>query len=138
MTGVEGKGEEPFPVNATPYCSRENMIVRNMNDPEVLATTYVAHRGAVARMIMTSRFLKSMEFLAYAMLPAGNVIEEHVDDYEEIYFVLNGGGVMKVGEEEKEVKDGDAIWLPAGIPHRLENNKEGMMVILVVAAYPRA
>jgi mannose-6-phosphate isomerase-like protein (cupin superfamily) len=113
------------------------MIVRNMNDPEVLATTYVAHRGAVARMIMTSQLLKSMEFLAYAMLPAGNVIEEHIDDYEEIYFILNGNGVMKVGDEEKEVKDGDAIWLPADVPHRLENTGEGMMVILVVAAYPR-
>ena len=112
------------------------MIVRNMNDPEVLATTYVAHRGAVARMIMTSQILKSMEFLAYAMLPAGNVIEEHIDDYEEIYFILNGKGVMKVGDEEKEVKDGDAIWLPADVPHRLENNSDGMLVILVVAAYP--
>lgn len=107
-----------------------------MNDPEVLATTYVAHRGAVARMMMTSQHLKSMEFLAYAMIPQGNMIEEHIDDYEEIYFVLNGKGVMKVGNEEKEVKDGDAIWLPADIPHGLKNTGENMMVILVVAAYP--
>ena len=112
------------------------MIVRNMTDPEVLATTYVAHRGAMARMIMTSQFLKSMEFLAYAMLPPGNAIDEHVDEVEEIYFVLNGGGVMKVGAEEREVKEGDAIWLPAGEPHGLKNDKENMMVILVVAAYP--
>lgn len=112
------------------------MIVRNMNDPEVLSTTYIAHRGAVARMIMTSQFLKSMEFLAYAMLPAGNVIEEHVDEVEEIYFILSGGGIMKVGSEEREVKEGDAIWLPAGEPHALTNTKEDMMVILVVAAYP--
>ncbi|HEY3275638.1 MAG TPA: cupin domain-containing protein [Syntrophorhabdaceae bacterium] len=112
------------------------MIVRNMTDPEVLATTYVAHRGAMARMIMTSQFLKSMEFLAYAMLPPGNAIDEHVDEVEEIYFVLNGGGIMKVGAEEREVKEGDAIWLPAGEPHGLKNDKENMMVILVVAAYP--
>jgi mannose-6-phosphate isomerase-like protein (cupin superfamily) len=114
------------------------MIVRNMNDPEVLETTYIAHRGAVARMIMTSQFLQSMEFFAYAMLPAGNVIEEHVDEVEEIYFILNGGGVMKVGDEEREVKEGDAIWIPAGDPHLLKNTKEEMAVILVVAAYPRA
>ena len=112
------------------------MIIRNLNDPEVLATTYVAHRGAVARMIMTSHFLQSMEFLAYAMLPSGKAIEEHVDEVEEIYFILNGGGIMKVGDEEREVKEGDAIWLPAGKPHALTNTQENMMVILVVAAYP--
>jgi mannose-6-phosphate isomerase-like protein (cupin superfamily) len=111
------------------------MIVRNLTDPEVMATTYVAHRGAVARMILTSQHLKSMEFLAYAMLPAGKKIEEHVDEVEEIYFILNGGGIMKVGDEEREVKEGDAIWLPAGEPHALTNDKENMMVILVVAAY---
>jgi mannose-6-phosphate isomerase-like protein (cupin superfamily) len=112
------------------------MIVRNMTDPEVLATTYVAHRGGMARMILTSQHLKSMEFMAYAMIPAGNALEEHIDEVEEIYFILNGGGLMKVGDEEREVKEGDAIWLPAGEPHGLKNNKDIMMVILVVAAYP--
>ncbi|HPB37763.1 MAG TPA: cupin domain-containing protein, partial [Syntrophorhabdus sp.] len=96
------------------------MIVRNFNDPEVLQTTYRAHYGATARMVLTSRFLQSMEFLAYAMLPAGNVIEEHVDEVEEIYLIAQGGGLMKVGNEEKEVKEWDAIWIPAGEPHRLE------------------
>jgi mannose-6-phosphate isomerase-like protein (cupin superfamily) len=115
----------------------KNMIVRNMNDQEVLSTTYIAHRGAVARMIMTSHFLQSMEFLAYALLPSGNVLEEHVDEVEEIYFILKGGGLMKVGDEEKEVKDGDAIWIPAGDPHRLENTTKDMTIILVIAAYPK-
>ena len=113
------------------------MIVRNFNDPEVLATTYIAHRGAVARMVMTSHFLQSMEFLAYAILPPGNVIEEHIDEVEEIYFILKGGGLMKVGNEEKEVKEWDATWIPAGEPHRLQNTKDEETVVLVIAAYPR-
>ncbi|MBP1734284.1 MAG: putative cytosolic protein [Deltaproteobacteria bacterium] len=113
------------------------MIVRNFNDPEVLQTTYRAHYGATARMVLTSQFLTSMEFLAYAMLPAGNVIEEHVDDVEEIYLIARGGGLMMVGKEEREVKEWDAIWIPAGEPHRLENNTLDTTVIIVVAAYPK-
>lgn len=113
------------------------MIVRNFNDPEVLQTTYRAHYGATARMVLTSQFLRSMEFLAYAMLPAGNVIEEHIDPVEEIYIIVQGGGRMKVNEEERQVKEWDAVWIPAGAPHRLENNTEGMTFILVVAAYPK-
>lgn len=96
------------------------MIVRNFNDPEVLQTTYRAHYGATARMVLTSQFLESMEFLAYAMLPAGNVLEEHIDSVEEIYLIVQGGGLMKVGDEEKEVKEWDAVWIPAVAPHRLE------------------
>ncbi|MCX8022942.1 MAG: cupin domain-containing protein [Syntrophorhabdaceae bacterium] len=113
------------------------MIVRNFNDPEVLATTYIAHRGAIARMVMTSHFLESMEFLAYAILPPGNTIEEHTDEVEEIYLVLKGRGIIKVGDEEREVKEWDAIWLPAGKPHALKNIGDEEMLIIVNAAYPR-
>jgi mannose-6-phosphate isomerase-like protein (cupin superfamily) len=113
------------------------MIVRNFNDKEVLETTYIAHRGAVARMVLTSQFMKAMEFLAYAILPPGNTIEEHVDPVEEIYLIFRGSGLMKVGDETREVKEGDAVWIPVGEPHSLENTGNEETFILVVAAYPK-
>jgi mannose-6-phosphate isomerase-like protein (cupin superfamily) len=85
---------------------------------------------------MTSRFLEGIEFLAYAILPPGNTIEEHVDEVEEIYMIMKGGGNMKVGEEIREVKEGDSIWIPAGEPHALENTNNEETFILVIAAYP--
>jgi mannose-6-phosphate isomerase-like protein (cupin superfamily) len=112
------------------------MIVRNFNDPEVLSTTYIAHRGAVARMVLTSRFMEAIEFLAYAILPPGNTIEEHIDPVEEIYLVVQGQGMMKVGDDEQQVKEWDAVWIPAGEPHRLVNTGSGETVVIVVAAYP--
>ena len=113
------------------------MIVRNIDDPEVLATAYQAHGGAAARMIMTSNFLKGIEFFAFAQLPPGNVIEEHIDPVEEIYFILRGGGIMQVGEDVREVKERDAIWIPAGVSHSLENHTKEDTEILVVAVYPK-
>lgn len=112
------------------------MIVHNFNDKEVLDTTYVAHRGAIARMVLTSQFMRAIEFLAYAILPVGNTIEEHIDDVEEIYIVFKGGGMMKVGDETRAVKEGDAIWIPAGEPHSLTNTGKEETFIVVVAAYP--
>ena len=113
------------------------MLVRNIDDPVVQATTYRAHRGGIARMVLTREHLKSMEFFAWAALPAGNTIEEHVDTVEEIYFILHGGGLMKVGDEEQVVKQGDAIWIPAGEPHRLINNTGENTFFICVAAYPK-
>ena len=111
------------------------MIVRNFNDKEVLDTTYIAHRGALARMVLTSHFMEAIEFLAYAILPAGNVIEKHTDAVEEIYIVFKGKGVMQVGKEKKDVHEGDAIWIPVGESHSLVNTGNEELFILVVAAY---
>lgn len=113
------------------------MIARNIDGPEAQETTYRAHGGGIARMVLTSEHLKSMEFFAWAVLPAGNTIEEHIDEVEEIYFILYGRGLMKVGDEEREVKEGDAIWIPAGEPHRLVNNGSENTFFVCVAAYPR-
>lgn len=90
------------------------MIIRRPDHPEVVKTTYTAHGGGVARMVMDSRFLQAIEFLAYAVLPPGNSLEEHVDPVEEIYMIHQGGGLMRVGDEEREVREGDAIWIPVG------------------------
>ncbi|MBP1747689.1 MAG: putative cytosolic protein [Deltaproteobacteria bacterium] len=113
------------------------MIVRNFDDPEVLQTRYRAHGGADAWMIMTSRHLEGIEFLAYATLQPGRVIEEHIDGVEEIYHIYKGAGHMKVGSEIREVKAGDSIWIPAGEPHALENRTDEVTMVLVIAAYPR-
>ena len=40
------------------------MIVRNIHDKEVLDTTYIAHGGAIAQMILDRRRLKEIGFLA--------------------------------------------------------------------------
>jgi len=110
------------------------MIVRNLNDKEVLETTYIAHGGAIAQMILDRRILKEIGFLAIANLAPGKEIEAHVDPMEEIYFVLAGSGKMHVDEDNHQVGPGDATWIPPGASHRLLNNCEGDLVILVVAS----
>lgn len=117
--------------------SPKTMIVRNLDDPEVIRTSYIAHGGALARMVMTSSFLQGLEFLAYAILPPGRQIDEHVDPVEEIYFVLKGRGIMQVEDEKREVRQGDAIWIPAGSSHSLKNHTDDRTEVLVIAAYPR-
>jgi mannose-6-phosphate isomerase-like protein (cupin superfamily) len=110
------------------------MIVRNVSDKEVVETTYIAHSGAIAQMILDRRILREIGFLAIASLGRGKMIEAHVDPMEEIYFMLSGVGEMSVDGEKRQVKPGDAIWIPAGAEHGLTNTGEDASVILVVAS----
>lgn len=110
------------------------MIVRNLNDKDVLETTYIAHGGAIAQMILDRRVLKEIGFLAIARLSSEKQIEAHVDPMEEIYFIANGSGEMRVDKEARQVGPGDAIWIPAGSSHALLNNGQEELVILVVAS----
>jgi mannose-6-phosphate isomerase-like protein (cupin superfamily) len=110
------------------------VIVRNVNDREVLETTYLAHGGAIAQMILDRRILKEIGFLAIANLAKGKTIESHTDPMEEIYFVLSGEGEMSVDEETRQVRPGDATWIPAGSAHSLTNTSEQDLLILVVAS----
>jgi len=110
------------------------MIVRNMKDKEVMDTTYLAHGGAIAQMILDRRTLKEIGFLATARLAPERRIEPHVDPMEEIYFITDGEGEMTVNEEIRHVVPGDAIWIPTGSSHGLANTGNEDLVILVVAS----
>jgi len=110
------------------------MIVRNLQDREVLETTYLAHGGAIAQMVLDRRVLKEIGFLAVARLAPGKEIERHIDPMEEIYFVLSGTGLMQVDDDSRQVGPGDATWIPTGSGHALLNNGSEDCVILVVAS----
>ena len=110
------------------------MITRNVKDKEVLDTTYLAHGGAIAQMILDRRTLKEIGFLAIAALGPGKEIETHIDPMEEIYFVLSGEGEMHVDDESRQVGPGDATWIPTGSSHSLLNTGNAELVILVVAS----
>jgi len=110
------------------------LIVRNLNDKQVIETTYLAHGGAIAQMILDRRTLKEIGFLAIASLKPGKEIEAHVDPMEEIYFVLSGSGEMRVDGEARAVKPGDAVWIPTGASHALLNDGQEECIVLVVAS----
>jgi mannose-6-phosphate isomerase-like protein (cupin superfamily) len=110
------------------------MIVRNLRDKEVIETTYRAHGGGIAQMILDQRVLKEIGFLAIAQLEPGKQLEAHIDPMEEIYFIMMGEGEMTVDDETRHVVQGDAVWIPTGSSHGLANTGNEDCVILVVAA----
>jgi mannose-6-phosphate isomerase-like protein (cupin superfamily) len=71
--------------------------------------------------------------LAEELLPPGCAVTPHHHRHiEEVYYVVEGRGLMTVGDEVREVEAGDAIYVPRGHRHTLENTgSEAIRLILV-------
>lgn len=109
------------------------MIIRHLDHPEVKATRYRAHGGGIAHMILDTRHLETLMFLAQASVPPGEKLSAHIDPMEEIYIIQSGRGLMQVGDRVQEVGPGQAIHIPIGQVHELTNTGPDELTILVVA-----
>jgi mannose-6-phosphate isomerase-like protein (cupin superfamily) len=60
--------------------------------------------------------------LAHATVAAGaETVWHRLAGTDEIYFVLSGRGLISVGIESREVRAGDAVWIPAGVRQKIRN-----------------
>jgi mannose-6-phosphate isomerase-like protein (cupin superfamily) len=72
----------------------------------------LAHRNSCIR----------RQSLAEARLPAdGATTPHHHPRTEEIYYILEGQGLMQVGDETRAIGPGDAIAIPPGATHQIRN-----------------
>ena len=78
-----------------------------------------------------------VQSLAEATLEPDEATQRHYHRAsEEIYFVLKGSGRMEIDGETRMVRPGDAILIPAGAWHTLENNGTSELRILCCCAPP--
>jgi len=71
--------------------------------------------------------------LAEEVMPVGAKIGRHHHlETEEIYYILRGTGHMTVGAETREVEAGDAVFIPRGQVHTLENTGALPLTMLLV------
>lgn len=79
--------------------------------------------------------MKGMLYLAYAMLQPGKSYEPHShSDHEEVYFIISGQGKMRINEETRQIRDGDAIYIPLGATHSISNTGDEFLVFLAFSA----
>ena len=85
----------------------------------------LAHRNSCIR----------KQTLAEARLPptASTTAHYHVET-EEIYYLLEGRGAMRVGDEQLEVGPGDAIAIPPGEVHQITNTGSTILKFLCCCA----
>jgi quercetin dioxygenase-like cupin family protein len=65
-------------------------------------------------------------------LSAGQSLKRHTTPVDVFFYILEGRGIVEVGDETQEVEKDTIIDSPKGIPHLLKNTGDGLFRFLVV------
>lgn len=85
--------------------------------------------GALKRVLIRHEEVQtSLMFLNEVYVSPSEQVGLHVHlDMEEVFYFLEGEGIMQMNEEILEVKAGDRIVVPAHISHMIENTSDKEM-----------
>jgi mannose-6-phosphate isomerase-like protein (cupin superfamily) len=85
----------------------------------------LAHRNSSIR----------QQSLAEARLPPGASTTSHYHPQtEEIYYILEGHGRMRLADDVRDVGPGDAIAIPPGLVHQITNTGDQLLKFLCCCA----
>jgi mannose-6-phosphate isomerase-like protein (cupin superfamily) len=71
---------------------------------------------------------------SFHLLYHPNLKREH-NNHEEIFYIINGTGKIKIGNEEARLRDGDIIYIPENTTHSIINDGEEMLKFLAFGGY---
>lgn len=63
---------------------------------------------------------------------AGGYAGEHTHPFEQAYYILKGCAKVKIGTEQFDVSEGDAIFFPAGEVHSITNTGNGELWLIAI------
>jgi mannose-6-phosphate isomerase-like protein (cupin superfamily) len=67
-------------------------------------------------------------------LKPGEALKKHITPTDVFFYILEGKGIVEIGDEQQEVSQDMLVESPAKIPHRLLNQGDGIFRVLVVKA----
>ncbi|HEY3272752.1 MAG TPA: cupin domain-containing protein [Methanocella sp.] len=70
--------------------------------------------------------------VVHILLKPGESLRKHITPVDVVFYVLEGHGVIEIGDERKEAGPDTVIESPARIPHRWINNSPGLFRVLVM------
>jgi mannose-6-phosphate isomerase-like protein (cupin superfamily) len=106
------------------------MIIINRNNARIINTRHGSEiRPLVDR---TTSEITRCSLAEETLQPGQAVTPHHHREIEEIYYILSGRGVMRVGDERREVAAGDAVYVPRENIHTLENTGAEPIKLLLV------
>lgn len=59
-----------------------------------------------------------------SLLPGESIPLHFHPDYEELYYILSGYGIMTIDDEKQEISRNDVVYIPQNAAHTLHNTAE--------------
>ena len=75
--------------------------------------------------------------LIFVDAPPGSGPSLHRHPYEEIFIVQEGQATFTAGDEERIVRSGEIVIVPAGVPHAFVNSGDGPLRQIDIHVSPR-
>jgi quercetin dioxygenase-like cupin family protein len=118
-----------------------SLKIRNVHETEHEMERSHGGKGLLekVRAFVSTDFETPIEFIDYVVVPPGATIGYHGHGSdEEVYFVIEGQGLMRDENSEITVKRGDVIVNPRNGSHGLSNNtKENIVLLIFDVRYDR-
>lgn len=106
------------------------MEIINRNDVPAFITK---DRSEIREIMAPANSCIERQSLAEAIVYPGDTTATHIHKtVEEIYYILDGEGIMWQDGKERSVRPGDAIANPPGVPHRITNTGDSPLVFLCI------
>jgi len=78
----------------------------------------------------------SATMLGYSTWQPGAATKQLVHEVDELCYIVDGKGKLSVGEEVVPYRSGQAVLIPAGVPHGVVNDSAAPMSMVYVFSSP--
>jgi quercetin dioxygenase-like cupin family protein len=115
----------------------EAMVIHSDSLPwETWDAAQLPTRGQVLWKTLFSRGMTDTDSLTVgvALVHPNEALNPHHHAPSEIYFVIQGKGVVTLGQDEHTVHAGDAVFIPGNVRHGIANRSEGDVVFVYAFA----
>jgi mannose-6-phosphate isomerase-like protein (cupin superfamily) len=106
------------------------MIIKNQKNSEKIT----GNEGAIIYDLLNPQHVENRirYSLAYVNLPRGKSTLPHIMKTSEVYYILEGKGVLYINNESDSVEAGDTIFVSSGSKQYVENIDSGDLKFLCI------
>ena len=93
-------------------------------------------RDQIESFLLVSELTCQSKHLAVSLveMQPGGIQHIHAHDPEQMYFILEGSGIMTIDGESKPVKAGDVVFYPSRAAHGLQNTGDTVLKYISAAS----
>jgi quercetin dioxygenase-like cupin family protein len=98
--------------------------------------TDLADGSWVCEMVSGPRTGATASMLGFSSWAPGADTKQLVHEVDELCYIVSGEGKLSVGQQRVPFRAGEAVFIPAGVPHGVVNDSSAEMTMVYVFSHP--